>query len=106
MDITQLFIYNLKKWRKKRGLSQKGLAERCGTGHTYIRQIETAQGNPSFLFIGKLADALGIEPYQLFYDDTPVSFGEPGQSELIDPIKSDFLGKVSIEFDKAIKKLT
>jgi len=106
MDITKLFICNLKKWRREKGLSQKALAERCGTGYNYIRQLESANGNPSFLFIGKIADALGIEPYQLFYDDTPESFDKPGQAELINPVKADFLDRISIEFDRAIKKIT
>jgi len=52
------------------GISQKDLAEKCGTSHSYIRQLESGNGHPSFVFIGKIADALQIEPYQLFYDET------------------------------------
>ena len=70
MDLNAPFIQNLKKWRKIIGFSQKKLAEKCGAGHSYIRQIESGNRSPSFAFIGKIADALQIEPYQLFYDDT------------------------------------
>jgi len=52
------------------GISQKALAEKCGTSHSYIRQLESGNGNPSFAFIGKIANSLQIEPYQLFYDET------------------------------------
>jgi transcriptional regulator with XRE-family HTH domain len=70
MELNQLFIQNLKRWRKAMGISQKALAEKCGTSHSYIRQLESGSGNPSFAFIGKIANALQIEPYQLFYDET------------------------------------
>jgi transcriptional regulator with XRE-family HTH domain len=70
MDLHRLFIQNLKKWRKITGFSQKKLAEKCGSAHSYIRQIESGNRNPSFALIGKIANALQIEPYQLFFDDT------------------------------------
>jgi len=70
MDINKIFILNIKKWRKVKGFSQKDLAEKCGSAHSYIRQLESGKGNPSFAFIGKIADALQIEPYRLFYDET------------------------------------
>jgi transcriptional regulator with XRE-family HTH domain len=69
MDMSQLFIHNLKKWRKIKGFSQKKLAERCNTSHSYIRQLESGVGYPSFTFIGKIASALKIEPYLLFYNE-------------------------------------
>jgi len=69
MELHQLFIQNLKRWRKAIGVSQKELAEKCGTSHSYIRQLESGSGSPSFSFIGKIANALQIEPYQLFYDE-------------------------------------
>ena len=73
MDLEQLFIKNLKRWRKAMGISQKELAEKCGTSHSYIRQLESGNGHPSFVFIGKIANALKIEPYQLFFDETAES---------------------------------
>jgi len=73
MELNQLFIQNLKRWRKAMGISQKTLAEKCGTAHSYIRQLESGNGHPSFVFIGKIADALQIEPYRLFYDETAKS---------------------------------
>jgi len=103
MDLTQIFVLNLKKWRKNRGISQKTLAEQCKAAHSYIRQLESGSGHPSFAFIEKLADALRIEPYQLFYDETAT---KPGvKSKSIDAVKTNFLEKVSLEFDTAIDKL-
>jgi transcriptional regulator with XRE-family HTH domain len=107
MDFDQLFIYNVKKWRKNRGLSQKLLAERCNTAHSYIRQIESGSGKPSFAFIGKLANALGIEAYQLFYDETAAQ-GEKAlqaEAEYIESVKADFLAKTAHELDTLIDQL-
>ncbi|MDR3200274.1 MAG: helix-turn-helix transcriptional regulator [Spirochaetales bacterium] len=101
MDLDQLFVHNVKKWRKNRGFSQKTLAERCNAAHSYIRQIESGSGKPSFAFIGKLADALDIDAYQLFYDETE---GEKPSRE-IESIKTDFLGKMANELDTLIGKL-
>jgi transcriptional regulator with XRE-family HTH domain len=105
MDLDDLFVLNLKKWRKNRGFSQKTLAERCDAAHSYIRQIESGSGHPSFAFIGKLANALNIEPYQLFYDEAAVQSGESVQAERIKSIKTEFLEKVAYEFDTVIDKL-
>ena len=105
MDLDQLFVLNLKKWRKIRGFSQKTLAERCDAAHSYIRQIESGRGHPSFVFIGKLADALGIEPYQLFYDETTTKPDNIIPSEGIECLKTEFIEKAAHEFDALIGKL-
>jgi transcriptional regulator with XRE-family HTH domain len=103
MDLDQLFVHNVKKWRKNRGLSQKSLAERCNAAHSYIRQLESGSGKPSFAFIGKLANALGIEAYQLFYDETQNE--KLSQTEYITSIKTAFIEKIAREFDAVIDKL-
>ena len=105
MDLTHIFILNLKKWRKNMGLSQKTLADRCNTAHSYIRQIESGRGHPSFAFIEKLANALNIEPYRLFYDETAAESDISVKLENIDTIKTDFIKKMSHEFDIIINKL-
>jgi transcriptional regulator with XRE-family HTH domain len=105
MDLDRLFVLNIKKWRKNRGFSQKLLAERCNAAHSYIRQIESGRGKPSFAFIGKLAEALSIEAYQLFYDETALREEKPSREEYIKAIKADFLEKITREFDTVIDKL-
>jgi transcriptional regulator with XRE-family HTH domain len=95
----------LKKWRKEKGISQKKLAERCKAAHSYIRQIESGKGHTSFAFIEKLALALNIEPFQLFYDETKIKPEKLEQSEKIESIKSTFLERMSNEFDTIIERL-
>ena len=105
MDIDRLFIHNLKKWRKNRGISQKTLAERCDAAHSYIRQIESGRGHPSFIFIGKLAHALDIEPYQLFYDESAAKAGNLLWPDNIETLKAEFINKIGHEFDTIFKKV-
>ena len=105
MDMTHLFVSNLKKYRGYKGFSQKTLAEKCNAAHSYIRQLESGTGHPSFAFIEKLAGALSVEPYKLFIDDTLIQSQKFVASEGIEIIKADFLRKVADELDIVIHKL-
>jgi transcriptional regulator with XRE-family HTH domain len=60
---------NLKKRRKQIGLTQEKLAEMCNTDPCYIRQIEIGRRFPSIAYIERIAKALNIAPYWLFYDE-------------------------------------
>ncbi|MDR0442622.1 MAG: helix-turn-helix domain-containing protein [Treponema sp.] len=75
MEIQALFTQNLKKYRKQAKLTQEKLAELCGTDFRYIGQIETGRRCPSLDFVGKIASALNVAPYRLFYDknDTAIN---------------------------------
>jgi len=58
----------MRKYRKEAKLTQEKLAEMCDTDHRYIGQIETGTRCPSLEFVEKIATALKISPYLLFYD--------------------------------------
>ncbi|MDR0600287.1 MAG: helix-turn-helix transcriptional regulator [Treponema sp.] len=105
MDLNGLFVLNMKKWRKNRGLSQKVVAQRCEAAHTYIRQIESGSRTPSFAFIGKLARALDIEVYRLFYDETEARAGGSSPVDRMDALKTEFLIKMARELDVVIAGL-
>jgi transcriptional regulator with XRE-family HTH domain len=66
MTLKQIFIRNLKEFRKKEGFSQMKLAEHCDTAPSYIGDIEIGRRFPSMELIEKMADILRIEPYQFF----------------------------------------
>ncbi|MDR3336263.1 MAG: hypothetical protein LBT16_03565, partial [Treponema sp.] len=63
---------------------------------------ESGRGKPSFTFIEKLAGALGIEVYQLFYDEAAERSKKASQAECL---KTDFLEKMANELDAVINKL-
>lgn len=68
MDIVKVFGTNLRMYRTKLGVSQEKFAEMCGLHRTYISDIERFQRSISLDNIQKIADALGIETYQLFIE--------------------------------------
>ncbi|MDR2246114.1 MAG: helix-turn-helix domain-containing protein [Treponema sp.] len=63
----------MKKYRKQAGITQEKLAELCDTDPCYIGQIETGRRFPSISYIEKIAAALCIAPYRLFYEQGEVS---------------------------------
>lgn len=69
MDIVKVFADNLKKYRKKLGLSQEEFAERCGMHRTYISAIECYRRSIALENIQRIANALGIETYKLFLEE-------------------------------------
>ena len=101
--MDRLFIQNLKKWRKIMGISQEKLAEKCDTAHSYIRQIECGIRSPSFAFLGKIAEALEIEPYQLFYDEA--AQGQSMQKKRIKSIQAKLIESVSQDIQAAFDEL-
>lgn len=55
----------LRLWRMRRTLTQGQLAEKSGIGINTIVRIERNQTDPRPQTIGKLAEALGIDPSEL-----------------------------------------
>ncbi|GHV79546.1 transcriptional regulator [Spirochaetia bacterium] len=68
MTLQELFIANLKEYRKLRKLSQMALAEECESAQTYISELEMGKKSPSLLMVERIASALGIEAVYLFKD--------------------------------------
>jgi transcriptional regulator with XRE-family HTH domain len=69
MALQDVFIANMKKYRKQEKLTHEKLAEFCDSDPHYISQIETGRRFPSVSFIEKIAAALHIAPYLLFFDE-------------------------------------
>ena len=65
----KVFIYNMKKYRKKRRISQMKLAQMLETSTSYIGEIEINTRVPSLAMVEKIARALNIEPFRLFVDE-------------------------------------
>mgnify|MGYP000970288267 CR=1 FL=1 len=69
MDVLATFAYNLKKYRKLKGFSQKDFAKIAGLHRTYISAIECGKRSIALENVQKIANALDIETYQLFLTD-------------------------------------
>jgi len=66
-DIKEIFSANLKENRRKKGLTQEKLAEKADISLRYIAMLELGKGFPSGDMLEKLAKALDIQAFQLFY---------------------------------------
>jgi transcriptional regulator with XRE-family HTH domain len=75
MGLKEIFVQNLKKFRKIEKISQMKLAERCGTDVSYIGQIEMGIRFPSMDLVERIAKVLELEPYRLFMDEPGESYG-------------------------------
>lgn len=67
-SIQKLLAANLKDARNKLGWSQQKLAERCGISTSFVGEMEIGRKFPSPKNLQLLSDALGLKPYQLFFD--------------------------------------
>lgn len=90
--VQEILIGNLKLHRKRLGLTQEQLAERCDLTPKYITSLEIGRRFPSSDTLLALSRALGIRPYQLFLED--------GDVEAFD--REELLARYSEELKRAI----
>lgn len=60
------FAAHLRELRDKRAISQTRLAELAGLNRNYVGDVERGKRNPCLDNIIKLADALNVNPSELF----------------------------------------
>jgi transcriptional regulator with XRE-family HTH domain len=65
MDLREVFAANLRRLRNARGLSQDDLAYESEVSRSYLSQLEKGAFYASLKIIGRLADALNVEPAEL-----------------------------------------
>lgn len=65
MDLREVFATNLRRLRNAKGLSQDELAYEAGVSRSYLSQIEKGAFFASLNVVGRLCDALGVEPCDL-----------------------------------------
>ena len=65
MDLRDVFAANLRRLRHEKGLSQDDLAYEAEVSRSYLSQLEKGAFYASLKIVGKLAEALGVEPAEL-----------------------------------------
>jgi transcriptional regulator with XRE-family HTH domain len=63
-----VFVQNLRKYRRKNGLTQAQLAEKVNVSTHHIGMIELSRNNPTLELVERIAEALNIKTYELFID--------------------------------------
>lgn len=88
--LREYFASNIKKYRKERKMTQADLADLCDTSTNYIAIIETCNRFPREEMIEKIAQALMVEPFELFLNSDII--------HIQDKVKKDkFIAKL-VEF--------
>ena len=62
MDLREVFAINLRRLRHAKGLSQDDLAYEAEVSRSYLSQLEKGAFYASLRIVGKIADALEVEP--------------------------------------------
>ena len=101
MDLQNVFAENLKNYRKQAKLTQEKLAELCDTDYRYIGQLETGRRCPSLEYVERIASALNIAPYQLFYNEKDI-FGQGKHKQKMEMV---LIERVSQTIRHAIEEL-
>lgn len=65
MDLKRAMAGNVRRLRLARGLSQEDLAGRANLSARYVSSVERAVVAASVTVLGKLADALQVDPCEL-----------------------------------------
>lgn len=65
MDLAKAMATNVRRLRLAQELTQEDLADRAGLSSRYIGAIERADVTASVAILGKLAEALHVEPSEL-----------------------------------------
>jgi transcriptional regulator with XRE-family HTH domain len=108
MTLKQVFVQNLKEFRKKEGFSQMKLAEYCHTTTSYIGHIETGLKFPSMDMIEKMAEILRIEPYLFFINREKQGAGNDTENiypKLPISMKNEINNEIDLTISKVIKEI-
>ena len=65
MDLRDVFAANLRRLRHAKGLTQDDLAYEAKVSRSYLSQIEKGAFFASLKIVGRLAEALDVEPPEL-----------------------------------------
>ncbi|MCR5063913.1 MAG: helix-turn-helix transcriptional regulator [Treponema sp.] len=95
MPTQQIFINNLKSFRKKAGYTQAQLAILIDKSFNYINGIECGVSFPPPNVIDKISEVLKIKPAQLFDENGC-------EQNIIDLDKNQFIKELS---DQVFKKI-
>ena len=65
MDVVQLLGERVRYYRKLKGMTQDELAHEAEMERSYVSDLERGTRNPSVRALGRLAEALEVEPHVL-----------------------------------------
>ena len=71
MDLKEVMAINMRRLRHDKDMTQEDVAERAGLSPRYIGSIERGKVSASVSILGKVADALDVDPCELIRVSRP-----------------------------------
>ena len=106
-ELQETLSQNIKLYRKGK-FTQETLAEKIGVSSQNINNIEGKRRFPRTDTLVKIADALGVEVYQLFVPQniTPIVIEENDENERIrSEIQKEVVESVRLTLNKALDRM-
>lgn len=69
MDIRAVFGRNMRRARRRLGLSQAALADRVGVDRAHISLMERGEQNVTLLTLWHVSEAVKVKPAELLLED-------------------------------------
>ena len=86
-----LYSENIRRFRLSKKLTQERLAERAGITSAYVSEIENQKKVGKFETIASLANALEVEPYELFLESGSVqAYNDKRTKALMNRLRNNF----------------
>jgi transcriptional regulator with XRE-family HTH domain len=105
VDIKEILAANIKENRRKMGLTQEKLSEKANMSLHYLAILELARKFPSGEMLERLAEALEIEPHELFsISPSPQNELEQLRREIKNDIENAFGEKLERAITDAINR--
>ena len=106
LSLQEIFLNNLKFYRKNAGLSQEALSEKLNKGVNYINRIESRASFPTIQVIEEIADILEIKASQLFEDDsTPRNIVTSNRDRFVKEVTDNLYNKLSADMKSILEKI-
>jgi transcriptional regulator with XRE-family HTH domain len=95
---------NVRQARKRAGLSQADVATRSGFSDSYLSEIERGRTNPSAEVLERIAQTLGLRPYQLLLEEEEWEIRD--RLETVTSMYADLKNGLNSLLDEALRRHT
>ena len=102
--LHQVIARNVRQARKRAGLSQADVATRCGFSDSYMSEIERGRTNPSTEVLERIAQTLGLRPYQLLLEEEEWEIRD--RLETVTSMYTDLKNGLNSVLDEALRRHT
>lgn len=104
--IQEVFISNLRYFRKTKGFTQLSFSEAIGLSPNYLNAVEKGKNFPSPEVLQRIIDVLRILPFELFLENHSTTMDKDIQniSKIIQDLQLEINNKIDEFLNDTIKK--